>query len=564
MAGLAPIRITVGGIDYTRVAQNIEWTNADPGGSQTANFDIDSPQASRIFPGDKVVIWDGLQAVWVGRVAEPAKAIRPGNFTHRRIAATTTSVSCEGAGAVAKDNKYSMIYLDREMNRWQSSSLQRQLDLGRSGFALGSFQIGASSVALPSVSNTPAIVMMIRDDWTTTLPIVECWYDSGPSNLVAAVYYTFISMGLPGGSVGNAFVITAPSMDENSGHTTSANVYSTVSTSGEFVPATLIGAPVGSSPLCRYACLQYYDGTQNVGTPGGIWDGYWTNIVVLGTHGLTVGGTDGTNVFLYTNQIAQHAAQQCLLSNPGSFSIGQIDALTNYQVLDYKQYDPVEHEQFISDMAKLAPAHYGWWPPQQALADTPEFNFRSYTNSANVFCSLADCNEADISERLGNLFTSVRLTYHDAAGKNYNTTISLPNSVLDRVGIKREVDYDLGLSSSAVAAAYGSFALQALFAQARSAGTITLPRAVRDANGAPVKSHRLRAGLDRIRINDLPVRSALITNADTDSFRISRVDCHLDTSSGQVTTRVELDAGPNLIETLQARLTAATKLAQAG
>lgn len=545
--GLPPFRVRVGQYDFTYEAENLTFSNVDPGGYEMCSFDLQSGRANIISPGDFIHITDGTVTVWQGRVAEPAKSIKHGWHVNRKVGATTTRVSGEGWGAGLKDNLMSMVYVDRDLTRWQSPSTQRQLALSSgANNQLGSFQVAADPSANPSIAQT------IIGAWVSpNRPIVETWYDAGPGNLISTIYYSYApGTGAQDGGVSWHDQVYL-SFDMNASLFQSSGNLNGTGTSGYFTPGVQY----------RFGILQYYYSTTPAGVDGYTYISFWKNIAVYGNHGLAGRGSDP--VGFYTSDIARDAAQRAIQAG-ANIRIGQVDVLSSYIVPHYAQYTVVPHEQVISDMAKTAPAHYGVWESDSLFDDTPTFTFRAYSSEANYVVGMVDCDEVDISERLANLYTKANVTYQDASGTEYVITVSLPNAILDRVNIKRTQTLDLGLSSSTAASVFANFVLQVLYLQARMAGSATLPKYVRDRKGSPVPSYRLKSGIDRLRITDTPDRTGLLTSSDTDSYRISRVESNVDTSSGQVTTRVTVDAGPDLMETLTSRLNIASLLGGQG
>lgn len=540
--GLPPLRLTVGGIDFTYEAEGVSYSNIDPGGHEMASFTLDSQRAALIFPGDPVVIQDGLQTVWQGRVAEPATTILKGldNSGSKPHQTQSVKVSCEGSGAAFKDNLMSMVYIDRDLTRWTSISAQRQLNLSPTY----NFQQFSWQIAADTATGKPALIISSPGQIIGTA-LEEIWYDSGPANLIGRIRVsgTAITYGFP--DANQIFVVDTSPDDVASGG---------IATSGNIAAATFT-VDLSPSILNRYALMQHiYNQTSTgaVGSAGFVYGYSLANISVMGNHGLPLRGSAPAADGFYTSDIAAHAASLALTAG-ARIKIGYIDTITGYIVPHYVQYDPVEHEQVIDDMAKLAPAHYGVWENRSIFEDAPEFTFRNYATDGSVYAAMADCNEIDLSERMSDLYTSAVVTYQNAAGTEFVINVSLPNYVLGKNSITRSTQIDIGLSSSTVAQAYASFVLQALFAQARSAGSIDLPKKIRDKNGALFPTHYLKAGIDRIRLADAPAHSLTFTGSDTDSFRISRVECTADNTTGEINTRAEVDTGPNLMETLQAR-----------
>jgi hypothetical protein len=96
-----------------------------------------------------------------------------------------------------------------------------------------------------------------------------------------------------------------------------------------------------------------------------------------------------------------------------------------------------------------------------------------------------------------------------------------------------------------------------LLADQQRGGSITMLEPVKDRNGAEKPAWMLRAGVDRLRIPDIPCSDAWGEHND---FPITRVEASA--SEEGILTTIELGIGPNLIETLNARLQ--TELTAAG
>lgn len=549
------IKITAGPYDFTNQAENITFSSADPGGYEMASFDLETPQANVLLPGMPVRLYDGLQCIWHGRISEPGKNIKHGWGQTRRVGSATTRVSCEGSGAILKDNAFSMIYIDRDLTRWQEWSIDREYLFGvTQGHNVSQFswQIGAAS----TTTGEPGFIISGTGVLLAVSPIIEIWYDAGPQNIIGVIRLGHLANQNLSPTDPNNFigVFVAPDL---------------VASSSQLVqiPANSTNYTFYPTIACRYGAFQlsYELGAGSAGGSGVTYGWELSGVFVLGNHGLGLISTSGNpdTYGYYVSQIAADAAYRAMQAS-ARMHIGQIDTLSNYVLQHYVQYTAVTHDQVMQDMAQLGPAHYGVWESSSSFDDTPEFLFVAYHQTPDFYTSLADCNEVDVSIRLANLYTTATVTFQDAAGTEYEVSVSLPDALLSQVGIQRTTVLDLGTSSTAAAETFASFALQTLYAQARSAGSVTLPKRVRDAAGALMPSYRLKAGLHRLRINDLPSTLSEITSFDNDSFRISRQESNIDTTSGEITTRVELDAGPNLIETLQARLNVAQTVAGLG
>jgi len=112
--------------------------------------------------------------------------------------------------------------------------------------------------------------------------------------------------------------------------------------------------------------------------------------------------------------------------------------------------------------------------------------------------------------------------------------------------------------TAATASVFGAIVLSLSNVQARVAGSIEIAGPV-DGGGGPMPAWLLKAGIDRLRIGDMPCTDAF---GQMNDVPISRVECSV--SSSGMTTNVEVGSGGNLVETLNARLAAASTLAAQG
>jgi hypothetical protein len=145
-------------------------------------------------------------------------------------------------------------------------------------------------------------------------------------------------------------------------------------------------------------------------------------------------------------------------------------------------------------------------------------------------------------------------------------TVTLANPQLNEAGVAtRTLLLDMGVGSAAAATTFANFALALSQNAARAAGQATLPVSVRLPGGGHKPACLIRPGADRLRITDLLDAGPLLDlgTVRRDVFRISRVETTVG-KDGTPSTRVELDSGSNLLETLQARLAIAAGVVGSG
>ena len=169
-----PMRLIVGSEDLTFLLdESYSFSSVDPGGFEAASFSVpkDLPETLR---GTYVRLDCGLKVAFEGRISQVQRSL-----------GSRTQLSCEGLGALFKDDAGSMVFVDRDLTRWQSPSYTRQIAL-----ADDNYQLASSSVAADPTSNSPALAEVITDSWVSPyVPLCEAWYDSGPENLISAIYY---------------------------------------------------------------------------------------------------------------------------------------------------------------------------------------------------------------------------------------------------------------------------------------------------------------------------------------------------------------------------------------
>lgn len=518
--------------DLTERCDSLVFSATDAGGFEIATLGL--PAADRPKKGAQVWIRQGLETAWLGRTAEIAD--------HSQHGRATRTTGCEGAVAALHDNPMQMIYVDRDLTQWSDPSTSRQISL------IGTNKSLASSTPAPdTASGLPSVVQEIDDSWVPPyLPLCEAWYDGGAGNLLAAIYYNLLASGPV---LATTDEVLLSSDDIATLFENSANLYTTVGASGYFAPGT---------PY-RYGMLQKAYATTPAGAQGARYLTTWRNIAVYGNHGLTRRGADPGG--FYPSDIARHALSQVSGVTPGTI----VDS-TGYIAPHVVYRTPVDPATIIDDMAKLMGWTWGVWEPSTILGSQPRLDFRPSPSDATAIVTKADCDQLDITSRLGDLYDIAEITYTDVAGKLGISTVKLANPQMVEAGIAhRTLQLNMGLGSAAAATAFGLFALALSQISARAAGQATLPVAVRLPGGGSKPAVLLRPGIDRLRIVDLIDGGPMfdLGNVRRDVFRISRVETTVG-KDGTPSTRAELDTGTNLLERLQARLALADGVVGAG
>ncbi len=524
------LHILLGSRSLSERCDQVTFSATDTGGYETCSLGL--PADDYALKGQMITIRKGCEIVWQGRVAE--------RDDHNTEDHASRMLQGEGYRALLRDTDVSMVYVDRELARWADPSISRQIAL------LGLSEQFASSQAGTDPTNlSPALVQTIVDSWASPwTPVNESWYDAGAGNLIAKIYY---NLAVSQGAVGTwSEKVALDSDDLASIDEISANL--DPSGSGYFSPAAAY----------RFARVIHSNSVTGAGVQGATYLAYWQNLTAYGNHGLTGRGADP--VGFWPSDIARHALSQC-----SNIAGGQIVDAIGFIAPHVVYRTPTPADQIIDDMAKLMGWTWGVWEPG-LLGSSPRLDFRAPPTDATCAISRSECDQLDITTRLGDLYDVCEVAFTDAAGTAGLATVKLPNPLLYEAGIaSRTLQLSLSLSSPAAAQTYGLFALALSQVAARAAGTVTLPVSVRLANGGSKPAVLLRPGLDRLRITDLPDAGNLFDQGTNrrDVFRISRVESTA-ARDGSTSTVAELDNGANLLETLQARLSLAAAIVGQG
>lgn len=511
------MQVLIGGRDLTDRCDSLVFSAVDNGGFEICTLGL--PSADRPTKGSPVTIRQGLEVAWAGRVTEIAD-----HSQHERATKTT---GCEGYRALLKDNPMQMVYVDRELAQWKPPGAARQIELLTGNTVQGTFQVGRDLTG-----ENLALVVRLPGAYNGA-PDVDCWYDAGPGNVIASVYVSQSESAMPA--------------------SWSMAVYSVINDAAGFTQivrwTTTPNAGYQAFPTPRRFAMLVAEAPNTNNTGNLPYLAQWINAAVYGNHGLTRRGPDPGG--FYPSDIVRHALSQAKGVQPGVI----IDS-TSYIAPHVVYRTPTEQDVLIDDMAKLMGWAWGVWEPPTILSEQPRLDFRPPPTDATAIVSKAECDELDITSRLGDLYDTCVVTYTDAAGSLGEVTVLVANPQLAEAGIVgRTLQLPGGLSSEAGARSLGTFALLLSQVSARAAGQATLPVSVKLPGGGSKPSALLRPGIDRLRITDLLAGGPLLAQGTgrQDVFRIGRTETTV-SKDGVPSTRVELDNGTNLMETLQARL----------
>lgn len=524
-------RVIVGSVDITAHVDDLQWSCTDPGGFEAANFSLEGRPAEELVVGDPVTITYGVDLIWAGRIED----IDREGFTRNT---SKIAVSCVGPGVLLKEAQRSMVYIDRSLSDYSDMALTRKVAYLAAGYNPQS----VTAQVTRDDSDAPGIVSTTSGVYSK--PIDHRVYDAGPGNAIARARVGSLALAnLSSADTNLSIYVTASTDDTASSYEQTANLRT--SSSVDYSPV---------SPR-RFIFLEWASANTAGGSDGIDYGVEWIDISLIGDHGLPLRGDGTSSDGLYASEIARHAA----LSVAGIYP-GEIEESTGYIVPHCVYKSMVSAEDIVSDMAKLLGWHWGVWADNNYVDMAPRFVFKRPPKEATHYVSTKEAEDAKLTSSLTNLYNVAVVEYETAAGDKGQVTVSRPIDILDQQGISRTVQLDIGLGSSDAATVYGELYLAVQERQARSNGSITLPSHVGIAGGGRrVPAFYLRAGLHRLKVMGLPGLRSYTDLSPLDTFRVKRVETSV-TEGGVPVTRVELDAGEDLLEVIQARFSLATKL----
>ncbi len=534
--------IIVDGRDVTAQLETLQFSNSDPGGFEQ----LQSEQLGSlgVRAGAPIAVITGGDYAWHGRINEKGE-----NDDHRAVA----NVAGVGYGAAFKGSPFSMVYVDRDLERMlgQISAYRRQVLIG------ANFRIETSE-ASPDVNNgSPSIIQKYMRTGDS-LPIAECWYDAGQGNTIGEVYFDWDSTNISAQSTDANYNVRCvfgsddqPTTQYTTVERTSDAILNATATSGAgyFHP---FSAATGNKP--RFMFLDSYYAGATVDTPALERIVRWRKLAIYGDHRLQRRGGDPGGI--NASDIATDAARR----SGARFRMVVRDD-SPYVVAHYVQYAAVDADIYFGDMARLQGYHWGVWEPGM-LDDRSTWLYAAPPAEVTCMVSRRDCTGfRSPSVQYDKVYDTARVAYRDPAGSGGFVTVSATHPLL-MPGDTRTLTLDMGLGSAESARAFGTFALRLSQQSARGGGSATLPGVIALPGGGFKPSSLLKAGRDRIRITDLLDSGALL-QADlrgVDTFLIRRVETTV-RPDGREETRVEFDGGADLMEVLNARLAIGSLLA---
>lgn len=439
------------------------------------------------------------------------------------------------SGHMKDDASFTMIYIDRQLSKWQPPTVQRQLNMVSAGDDVTNFT--ASSA--PDPGGKPSVLMEGSGPWPATpTPTCEAWYDAGANNLIARLQFSGI--GLENFSItdANKTLIAYTSIDD---------VATSVSSSGNI---TSVGAAGYNLTPNRYGLLQFRYVAAG-GTSGTTYGFGWENMAVIGNHGLTIqkgpsNQSPGADDGFYGGDIAAHIIQNAAPLLTATRGVGGIVQDT-FVVPDLAFNSPVDADTAIQQLNQYYLYDYGVYE-NKAFFWQPPGSGRQWRVRLGEGVQLQDQGP-----QIETAFNGVVVQFTDVAGitryvgppgyggdgTSTNLQDTSSTNPCNAYGRKRWALVQIGTSTVGAAIAVGEVFLATSLSRP-STGTLTVAGFARDSSGRDWPAWMIRAG-DTIEIVDQA--------NPTPRYVLSTQYSH-----DQLQNILSLDAPPNSLDWLTARL----------
>lgn len=233
----------------------------------------------------------------------------------------TLSIATAGWMAHASDEPFTMIFVDRDLSRWQQPSRGRTANLVGSNFS-----VAGPQVMTDVTSSLAALLLRAQDQWASPVkPVAECLYDAGAGNRIARVYYDLANVG--SASVADAnwdLVLYLNDAD---------TLLGTGSNSGDIWATLNVAGSLSSAVGRRYAAITFQYAATPAGAQGITYSVHVRKLAVYGDHGLTLVGTEPSGV---------------LASDVAQFLVGRYAPLLDVSGIETTTW-PIAHLVFSED-----------------------------------------------------------------------------------------------------------------------------------------------------------------------------------------------------------------------
>lgn len=441
------------------------------------------------------------------------------------------SVNMAGWMSHAKDRKMTAIYVDRDLTRWQTASVQRRINL-----AAASFGATDPQLVQDTFTGSPSLRLTTAPKWTaTTLPACEALYDAN-GIAIGSLYYAWKrSANL--GSGGTSWSWQPFLAVEDTLVTTDAT-------------GDLEAAGPGSGTLTAtttnrvFAAVSLSYGAGPSGADNTDYSLYWTCLAVYGTHGLTKRGTASftdPQGFTSSDVIRHLVATYCpKLSTAGV----QDTSYVQTQVVFRERTYPYDAFLSVNRPHRWLLSCYDNKTIYYRPTDLTDYDWEVRLSDFGTAIQLQGDDTENLANGIAVNYTDVNTGMGKTLTPDNDSSLAdvSPTNPANVAGYKVWTELDISTPITKDMALQMGRAALADFNAPKAPGTITVKSFIRDRAGHWQPVWKVRAD-DRIAITDHPndrPRQIVETDYDHDSRTITigvdatipRVDAVLDRING--------------------------------
>jgi hypothetical protein len=412
----------------------------------------------------------------------------------RDLTAEGSSVGVTLAGWMAHttDQKFTEVYVDRDLSAWKGPALTRQ------AFVLSNnYNITAAQQASDVATATSGIVTGWDGPWASPfLPVSEAWYDIGPGLTISRIDYSWVRQagGVDPANPSFAWSVNVAADDNALAITGTGNLRAAGPVASSFQPGARY----------RFGILSLSYVATPAGSDGQHFGVSWYNLAVYGNHGLTLrSGETGQPPGVYGSDVIRNVVSRFC---PKLNTSGVSDQTYVIQHLAFK--DPTTPFDALQQINKYHLFNLAVWEDKTLYwepFDLTDYDWQVRTTDPGVTIQQQGPSVDTTSNGITVSYTDVL-----SGAKGYLTPTTNPellNTDLTNPwnlhGIPRQEDLPLTFPSTAADAVQAGRAALADRNRSKHPGQITVQGYIQDRAGNELPGWRPRAG-ETVAITDHP------------------------------------------------------------
>lgn len=340
--------------DSANVPQGISFGTSIPGGHKDAQCSL-SRRIDRDYPDlglfDTVVFYGpGGDVAFEGRIQQLPRS--HGDSFGIQVGAVGW------AAHLRDDPSFKEVYRDRDLSKWREPSRPRLS--GLISVAVNPQTDGG--VVHDETSGLPALEEAMAGGWTG-VQRNERWYDPGAGLLVDKVYYDWErnpNVAAHATDANWGVAVATHTQDDGGTFETTGDLHATGTQTGTFIPATK-----------RRFLNVYLDYAISGGVAQARYAIYWRQLIVYGTHGLTVRGTE-PDAGLYASDVVADIVGRAAPKLTFTTGTGGTIEPTSFAVPHLVFADPVTAEDAILETNKFHLYEWGVWEGRRFFYRPPD------------------------------------------------------------------------------------------------------------------------------------------------------------------------------------------------